>query len=105
MNFLAWLFVIGVVSFVQTMAFTWVSRSRNSGDPEYHRTAAICSNGIWFITQLLLWRQIWDGLVTGVWWHLVLVGLVYTLSTTEGSVLAMKHLLKTEQGKRMVGAR
>jgi hypothetical protein len=34
------LLLLAVVSFVQTMAFTWVSRSRNSGDPSYHRYAA-----------------------------------------------------------------
>ncbi len=40
-----------VVSFIQNMAFTWTSRSRNSGDPAYHRFAAWSSNGVWFLAQ------------------------------------------------------
>lgn len=98
------LVVLFVVAFVQNMAFTWVSRSRNSGDPNYHRWAAICSNGIWFITQLLIWNQLWQAWTQAEWWRLALLGVVYVIATTEGSVLMMKILLKTETGKRKVGA-
>lgn len=96
--------LLAVVAFVQNMAFTWVSRSRNSGDPSYHRWTAICSNGIWFVTTLLIWNQLWAALTTGDWGRIALTGLVYIVATTEGSVLMMKILLKTEQGKRKVGA-
>jgi len=92
------------VAFVQNMAFTWVSRSRNSGDVNYHRYAALCSNSIWFITQLLMLNQLWQFIQSGGWWRICLVGVVYTISTTEGSVLMMRILLKREQGKRKVGA-
>lgn len=96
--------VLFVVAFVQNMAFTWVSRSRNSGDANYHRWAAICSNGIWFITQLLIINQVWPALVNGEWWRIAVTGAVYVAATTEGSVLMMRILLKTESGKRKVGA-
>lgn len=97
--------LLGVVAFIQNMAFTWVSRSRNSGDPSYHRIAAYCSNGIWFITNIMIWRQVWVALDSGSWLHLVVAGVVYCIATSEGSVLMMKKLLKSETGKRQVGAR
>jgi hypothetical protein len=96
--------VLAVVAFVQNMAFTWVSRSRNSGDPSYHRWASWCSNGIWFITTLLIWNQLWAALTNGDWWRIAATGAVYIIATTEGSVLMMKILLKKETGKRKVGA-
>lgn len=97
--------ILVVVAFVQNMAFTWVSRSRNSGDPGYHRYAAYCSNSIWFITNVLIWRQVWTAIEIGNWWYLLVAGLAYTIATSEGSVLMMKRLLASETGKRQVGAR
>jgi hypothetical protein len=97
--------VLMVVAFVQNMAFTWVSRSRNSGDPSHHRYAAYCSNGIWFITNILIWKQVWNAIESGNMWYLVAAGIAYTIATSEGSVFMMKRLLKTETGKRRVGAR
>lgn len=96
---------LGVVAFIQNMAFTWVSRSRNSGDPGYHRYAAWCSNGIWFAANVLIWRQVWSAIETGEWWRLAVAGVVYVIATSEGSVLMMRILLKTEKGKQRVGAR
>jgi hypothetical protein len=95
---------LAIIAFVQNMAFTWVSRSRNSGDPNYHRYAAICSNGIWFVTNILITMQVWSALKTGNWWNIAVVGVIYVIATTEGSVLMMKILLKKETGKRKVGA-
>lgn len=94
--------LFGVVSFVQNMAFTWSSRSRNSGDPAYHRRASWASNGVYYITNALLTLYI---IKTQIWWMLLLQGLVYTITTAEGSVFMMKFLLKNEKGRRMVGAR
>jgi hypothetical protein len=96
--------LLGFVAFVQNMAFTWVSRSRNSGDPSYHRYASYCSNGIWFVTNILIWHQVWNAIQQSDWKHLALAGLVYVIATAEGSVLMMKVLLKTEKGNRKVGA-
>jgi hypothetical protein len=99
-NFILMLLGFGIVSFVQNMAFTWSSRSRNSGDPDYHRKASWCSNGIYYITNALLTIYI---IHTQLWWMLAIQGLVYTLTTAEGSVLMMKRLIKTEKGKQKVG--
>lgn len=98
------LVALGALAYVQNMAFTWSSRSRNSGDPGYHRYAAACSNGIWFLMQVILWNSLWQSLTTGEWWKIALTGLVYTACTTEGSVQMMKVLIKKEEGKRKVGA-
>jgi hypothetical protein len=93
------------VVFVQNMAFTWVSRSRNGGDVGYHRYASWCSNGVWFATQVLFLSSLLPSLMAGVWWKVIIVGIVYTFATTEGSCFMMRRLLKTEKGKRQVGAR
>lgn len=98
------LVLFAIVAFIQNMAFTWVSRSRNGGDVAHHRRAAYCSNGVWFFTQILLFGQLMQALTSGAWWKIVIVGLVYMLATTEGSVVMMKKLLKSETGKRRVGA-
>lgn len=98
------LVILAVVAFIQNMAFTWVSRSRNSGDPSYHRYAAICSNGVWFITQLFILSLLLPALVKGDWWRVLAAAITYIAATTEGSVYMMKVLLKKESGKRRVGA-
>ena len=95
---------LAAVAFVQNMAFTWSSRSRSSGDPNYHRYAAVWSNGIWFVCQVLIMKQIWISVQSGDWWAVVVAGIVYTAATTEGSVLMMRILLKSEKGKKRVGS-
>lgn len=105
--------VLAVVSFAQNMAFTASSRSRNSGNPLYHLKIAIASNGIWFTCHLLVWSQIWkavsafrltgDWISSGLW--LLLVAIVYIVSTSTGSSYMMKIMLKREKGDRQVGAR
>jgi len=99
------LVLLGAVAFIQNAAFTWVSRSRNGGDPQYHRYASWCSNGIWFVTNILIWRQVYAAIESGSFWLLGAGAIVYVIATTEGSVMMMKRLLKTETGKRQVGAR
>lgn len=97
--------LLAVVATIQNMAFTWVSRTRNSADPMAHRRAALCSNSIWFAAQVLILSTVWPAVTSGEWWWVVGAGLTYTLSTTFGSELAMRWLLNTETGKRRVGAR
>lgn len=107
-NMILNLILLFVVSFVQNMAFIWSSRSRNSGDPNYHRLAAICSNGVWFITQIFLVNTVWKSLFSTEqidWLSLILGAVVYIAGTTEGSVYMMKILLKKESGKRQVGSK
>lgn len=104
-DFILSLLLLAAVAYIQNAAFTWSSRSRNSGDPGYHRYAAWCSNGVWFITTILIWNQIFAALTQGEWWKIAATGVVYVIATTEGSVIAMKALLKRETGKHQVGAR
>lgn len=100
-----WLLALIPVAFVQNMFFTLVSRSRNSADPNYHRKCAWGSNGVWFICQVLIVKNIWSAIHNGNWLYALLAGVIYALATTEGSVMMMKRLLKTEKGLRRVGAR
>lgn len=99
-----WLMALAPVAFVQNMFFTLVSRSRNSQDTDYHRYCAWGSNGIWFICQVMIVKNIWGAIHAGNWWYAIMAGIVYAYFTTEGSVLMMKKLIRTEKGKRRVGA-
>ena len=103
-NYWVSLLILGVCAFFQNMAFTAVSRSRNSGDPSYHRYCAWASNGVWFVTHFMILRQVWEVLETGDWLKLIPVMIVYVFATAEGSVLMMKILLKKEKGNRRVGS-
>lgn len=99
-----WLLALAPVAFVQNMFFTLVSRSRNSQDPDYHRFCAWGSNGVWFVCQVMIVKNIWGAIHAGQWWYAIAAGVVYSLATTEGSVLMMKRLIASEKGKRRVGA-
>jgi len=113
-----------IVSFVQNMFFTWVSRSRQGGDPDYHRFAAWGSNGVWLLTQGFIAANVYspitimikEGVDTDSIMKIFLTFIVYALATTEGSVTMMKMNLGKyklpkfmsfieETGKRKVGAR
>lgn len=98
------LVILAVVSFIQNAAFTWSGRSRNSGDPIYHRYAAWASNGVYFVTNFLITVKVMEAVQSGKLWYAAAAGLVYILATAEGSVLMMRILLKKETGKRRVGA-
>ena len=99
------LIILAVVAFVQNMAFTLVSRSRNAGDVSFHAVAAVFSNGVWFATFSILTPKIMHAIETRDAGVILLTGLVYTLATTVGSCLMMWVALRTEKGKRRVGAR
>jgi len=109
------LLLLAVFGFLQNMAFTWTSRSRNSGDPSYHRYAAWCSNGIWLVTNLTALNMLLDPIKNGDYLTALPAGIVYVLATTEGSVYMMRLLLGhshlpflskylVEKGDRKVGA-
>lgn len=104
MQYFFTLVALAVLAFIQNMAFTWASRSRNSGDPNYHRYAAWCANSLWLICNLLVWKHIWYALESENLYYLIPVFLVYVIATTEGSVLMMKLLIKVEKGKKKVGS-
>lgn len=93
MNFALSLLLLAVLAALQNMAFTWSSRTRNQSDHRAHRVAAIFSNGIWFAVSVLIWSKLWSALTTGEWWKVIVVGVVYVVATTEGSVWMMRHLV------------
>lgn len=122
--FVGILIALTAVSFLQNMSFTWVSRSRQGGDPEYHRYAAWSSNGIWMMTQAFIAANVYTPISTMVKegidgdsiFKIILTLFVYALATTEGSVNMMKINLGhfklpkmfqflVEEGKRQVGKR
>ena len=110
------LLLLAGVSFIQNAAFTWTSRSRNSGDPNYHRYASYASNGIWFICQMFIVSVMWKPLLEGDLLLVFIGGVIYVVSTAEGSVFMMKLLLGkinvpiltkffVEKDKKQVGQR
>ncbi|AZO48059.1 hypothetical protein [Mesorhizobium sp. M4B.F.Ca.ET.058.02.1.1] len=105
MSFLLTMLVFAALCLVQNAVFTAVSRSRNSGDVMHHWKWSIASNGIWYVNQLFIWGMIWDAATKGTWWQIAVAGVIYVASTSAGSVWMMARMLKTETGKRKVGAR
>jgi hypothetical protein len=110
------LIVLAIVSFIQNMVFTAVSRSRNSGDPRRHFYFAIASNGIWFVTSWVILFPVLFKTIMEEQWHMQLIVMViYVVSTSLGSVFMMKLNLGeyriswlnwlVEKGKGQVGKR
>lgn len=95
----------GFLLILQNAAFTLVSRARNSGSLLYHSIAALFSNGVWFLSQLILVDKMVSILKSGDWKLALVTGLFYTACTISGSV-GMHYLAmhKIEQGNRKVGA-
>lgn len=81
----SWLAWAGLLV-VQNASFTLVSRARNSKSLSYHALAAVGSNGVWFVSQLLLFGYMLDVLKSGSWAAAVQVGVWYTVWTIVGSV-------------------
>jgi hypothetical protein len=96
-----WFFVL----VAQNFSFTFVSRSRNSGDIKRHMIAALLSNGVWFASQVIIIGQIMD-LLTGKYglWMGIGTGVFYTICTLIGSLSAHWWALRSEKGKSAVGA-
>jgi len=44
-------FIISILAFISSVAFSMVSRSRNRDNQTYFVITAIMSNGIWFLTM------------------------------------------------------
>jgi hypothetical protein len=100
-----WLLLI-VVSFIQNMVFTAVSRSRQSANLPMHFAWAIASNAVWFFCNFfLLFPTILKTIMEGDLLTKILVGGVYGISTAFGSVFMMYLMLKKVKGKGKVGAR
>jgi len=43
--------IVLVLSYVQNISFTMVSRARNRNSWKYHASCSVMSNGIWFLTM------------------------------------------------------
>lgn len=100
---LAWAIVVAVepalwpvamLGFVQNIAFTFVSRGRNSGSLGYHLLASIFSNGIY---AALLFTSI--DMISQAKSNPGPFLLVYTLATMSGSIFAHWLALRLEKGK------
>ncbi len=105
MNSVIILVGLAAVSFIQNAAFTAVSRSRNSGDVAHHAKWSVASNGVWFVTQILIYSSVWRAIETGSYGLIAAAAVVYIASTTAGSCWMMAKMLQTETGKQMVGSR
>jgi hypothetical protein len=114
------------IPFIQNMFFTWVSRSRQGGDPDHHRYAAWGSNGVWAVAQAFVAANIYVPVIYLMSddspdeqyriSKMILSIIIYSIATTEGSVLMMKIRLNwfnlpkflsflEEKGKTKVGER
>lgn len=101
---LTWL-LWGVLLILQNASFTLVSRARNSGSLGYHALAAVGSNGIWFLSQLILVDNMLHILRDSNWSLAFVTMIFYTVCTIIGSVgMHWIALNKIEKGARKVGA-
>lgn len=94
-----WFFIL----VLQSMAFTWVSRARNSGSIAYAALASLVSNGVFFVGQLFLIGYVAKPSMPLS--ELFMLGSVYTAGMLVGSV--SMHWLSIhwlEKGTRKVGA-
>lgn len=99
-----WLVVLAVASFFQNITFSLSSRSRNSGDIWHHWRMAILSNGVWFCTHILVFKQVWEAFTTGAFLWIAVTAVVYTIATSLGGTYGMHLSMKRESGDRRVGA-
>jgi hypothetical protein len=86
--------LVAGLGFLQNLAFTFVSRGRNSGSLGYHMVASVFSNGIW-VTMFVIGIKI----TTAPDADVLPFAFVYCLSTMAGSVFAHWLARKVERGK------
>ena len=91
-------FLWGLLLVGQNAAFTLVSRARNSNSLTYHAWASLLSNGVWFMSNFILFGAFIDIIKNSDWTLAVSVGLFYTMCTMGGSLgmhyLALHHIEK-----------
>ena len=93
-NHIFWLVILAIASFLQNVTFSWVSRSRNSGDPAHHFRMAIMSNSVWLACSMLVMKHFWDAMESGEWRWMIAMGVVYTIATACGGTWGMIYSLK-----------
>ena len=94
-----------VILLAQNFSFTFISRARNSGSLKRHVVAAVASNGVWFLSQGIIFTKLYKVMTGEYGWRMAMfTGLFYTVFTLIGSVSAHYFSLRTEKGKSAVGA-
>lgn len=103
-NTLIWI-AWAVLIVLQSITFTLVSRARNSASLTRHVVASLGSNGVWFLSQMIILKQQLEILQgkSGLWLA-ILTALFYCTFSMAGSVLAHWWSLRSEKGKAAVGA-
>jgi hypothetical protein len=76
-----------VLSFIQSVSFSLVSRSRNRNNIPYHIIASVFSNGVWFLTFKVLVVNNMD----------IVLFIPYCIGTVTGSVLGVKISMYIEK--------
>lgn len=79
---ISWILIVKLLclAFVQNISFSIVSRARNRNNTKYHLTAALFSNGIWFLTFRELVRADMN----------VVLFIPYVIGTISGSLSGAK---------------
>ena len=96
---------LGIIAFIQSMAFCWAGRSGNSGSPFYHFIASVGSNSTWFICSFfLILPRMLEIAETGTFLDKVITLFVYAICSSLGASVMMALLLKKEKGNKRVGA-
>lgn len=104
MNVLSWI-TWGILLLIQSAAFTWVSRARNSNSRSYHAVASIFSNGVWWINQFIVIGVAVQAKQASDWKLIVGAGIFYTAFCVVGAVFMQDFLIKyVERGKRKIGS-
>ena len=89
-------FCWGILLVLQNATFTLVSRARNSSSLKYHAWASLLSNGVWFISNFILFGAFIDIIKYSDWLLASEVGLFYVICTMFGSLgmhyLAIHHI-------------
>ena len=78
--------LIMALAFIQNVAFSMVSRSRNRDNMTYHAVCSVFSNGIWFLTMHQL-------VVASLAYWLIAP---YIIGTVAGSIFGAKTSMKIE---------
>lgn len=92
MKWLLW----AILLLAQQLSQTLSMRSRATGSYRYHAVAAMCSNGVWWVSQLILVDTTVKLIAAGSMWQAFGVGAFYTLWCTTGSTAGMWLAHKVE---------
>lgn len=89
----------------QNYTFTYVSRARNGENLREHLKAALMSNGVWFLQQIVGVVQIVTFYRNGQYVALTFAGAWYTIWTVIGSLTAHYILVQKKRGNTVFSVR